>query len=410
MSTLTPRLIQKFIVISCLVFCSAFSFAQGDADYEAAKQQAIALYKQGRMTDVLPIAENLYAKNPKDMQVVELYAFSTFASTLTMKDPAERKQARKKARDLAVIARELGDDSNLLKTILEVPADGGGEDGYSKRKDVDAAMREAETAFARGDYKKALAAYSVAFQLDPNLYTAALFSGDVYYKQGDVQKAGEWFAKAIEINPHAETAYRYWGDALMNVAKKKEESRDKFIDAIIAQPYDRRAWMGLTQWGEKYGVKLGHPRVDVPKNSVQRKDDKNVNIFLSPNDKKDGSEAWFAYSIARAAWMTDEKRKEEFPNEKEYRHSLREEVAALKMVTDVVAGNVKEKKVKEIALDISVANLLKLQQADLLEPYILFVQADQGIAQDYAAYRKSNRDKLRKYLSEVVVNGGQLGN
>ena len=179
MSALTPRLIHKFIVISCLICCSVLSFAQGDADYEAAKQQAIALYKQGRMTEVLPLAENLYAKNPKDMQVVELYAFSTFASTLTMKDPAERKQARKKARDLAVIAKELGDDSNLLKTILEIPADGGGEDGYSKRKDVDAVMREAEAAFARGDYKKALAAYGVALQLDPNLYTAALFSGDV---------------------------------------------------------------------------------------------------------------------------------------------------------------------------------------------------------------------------------------
>ena len=410
MSILTPRLIHKLIVASCLVFCSVISFAQGDADYEAAKQQAIALYKQGRMTEVLPLAENLYAKNPKDMQVVELYAFSTFASTLTMKDPAERKQARKKARDLAVIAKELGDDSNLLKTLLEVPPDGGGgEDGYSKRKDVDAAMREAEAAFARGDYKKALAAYGVALQLDPNLYTAALFSGDVYYKQGDVQKAGEWFAKAIEINPDAETAYRYWGDALMNVAKKKEEARDKFIEAIIAQPYDRRAWMGLTQWADKYGVKLGHPRIDVPKDSVQRKDDKNINIFLSPSDKKDGSEAWFVYSLARADWMTDEKRKEEFPNEKEYRHSLREEVAALKMVTDVVAESIKEKKVKANGLDISVANLIKLQQADLLEPFILFVQADKGIAQDYAEYRKKNRDKLRKYLSEVVVNGGQIG-
>ena len=410
MSILTPRLIHKFIVVSCLVFCSALCFAQGDPDYEAAKQEAYALYKQGRMTEVLPIAENLYAKNPKDIQVIELYAFSTFASTLTMKDPAERKQARKKAHDLAVIAKELGDTSNLLKTLLEVPPDGGGgEDGYSKRKDVDAAMREAEAAFARGDYKKALAAYNVAFQLDPNLYTAALFSGDVYYKQGDVQKAGEWFAKAIEINPDAETAYRYWGDALMNVSKKKEEARDKFIEAIIAQPYDRRAWMGLTQWADKYGVKLGHPRIDVPKDSVQRKDDKNVNIFLSPGNKKDGSEAWFAYSIARAAWMTDEKRKEQFPNEKEYRHSLREEVESLKMVADVVTGNVKEKKLKDSALDISIANLIKLQQADLLEPYILFVQADKGIAQDYADFRKTNRDKLRKYLSEVVINGGQIG-
>jgi hypothetical protein len=41
----------------------------------------------------------------------------------------------------------------------------------------------------------------------------------------------------------------------------------------------------------------------------------------------------------------------------------------------------------------------------LIEPYILFVRADQGIAQDYEAYRAANRDKLRRYLLQIVLSG-----
>ena len=47
--------------------------------------------------------------------------------------------------------------------------------------------------------------------------------------------------------------------------------------------------------------------------------------------------------------------------------------------------------------------LLKLHRAGLLEPFILFAKADQGIAQDYSAYRQANRAKLRQYLLEYVA-------
>jgi hypothetical protein len=39
----------------------------------------------------------------------------------------------------------------------------------------------------------------------------------------------------------------------------------------------------------------------------------------------------------------------------------------------------------------------------LVEAYILISAADQGIAEDYAAYREQHRDKLRQYLDEIVV-------
>ncbi len=411
MSALTPRLIHKFIVISCLVFCSMLSFAQGDADYEEMKAQAYVFYKQGQMPEVLELAKKLNAKNPKDIQVLELYAFSMLSTAQLIKDPAARKQARVRARELAVQAKDLGNDSNLLEVVLSIPPDGG-EDNFSKNNDVDKAMREGEAAFAQGNYKKAIAAYELAFQIDPNHYEAALFLGDVYFKQQKVEQAGQWFAKAIAIDPDRETAYRYWGDALMMVEGKKQESRVQFIDAIIADPYNRRAWVGLMQWADKYGVKLAHPAVRIP-TSVTKQPDKDgkkqtsINIDFNALGKKDGTSGWMFYGISRSLWM-DEKFFKEFPNEKTYRHSLREEMGALKGVIEAAENELKEEKGKA-KLDPVISNLINLNKAGLLESFILIAMPDEGIARDYAEYRKTNRDKLRKYLSEVVVNGGQIG-
>jgi len=40
-----------------------------------------------------------------------------------------------------------------------------------------------------------------------------------------------------------------------------------------------------------------------------------------------------------------------------------------------------------------------------LEAYILLARPDQGIAQDFVAYRTANKDKLRRYVMEFVLKG-----
>ncbi|MDX6578337.1 MAG: hypothetical protein QOE96_4290, partial [Blastocatellia bacterium] len=90
-----------------------------------------------------------------------------------------------------------------------------------------------------------------------------------------------------------------------------------------------------------------------------------------------------------------------YPDEKVYRHSLKEEAAALRMVAEFAAKDLKSGKVK--TLEVSLENLVRVNDAGLLEPYILFARPDQGIARDYAAYRKANRDKLRRYWLEIAI-------
>jgi cytochrome c-type biogenesis protein CcmH/NrfG len=92
---------------------------------------------------------------------------------------------------------------------------------------VDEVMRAGEAAFTRGDMQGALSAYQQALLLDPKVYDAALFSGDVCFRLDQVEKSYEWYARAAQIDPDQETAYRYWGDALIRGWKKRDKSTSK---------------------------------------------------------------------------------------------------------------------------------------------------------------------------------------
>ena len=111
------------------------------------------------------------------------------------------------------------------------------------------------------------------------------------------------------------------------------------------------------------------------------------------------------YGLMRAAWTTNdyEKFKKEYPGEKTYRHSLREEAFALRAVVESVRNQQKDGKVKQLSQDLQL--LVQLEEAGLLESYVLFARADDGIARDYVEYRKANRDKLRRYLAEYLTSG-----
>ncbi len=394
-----------FIFALCLLLHPGFVRAQEVENYPAGRARALLLYEQQKMVDALPLLERLHAANPKDLKILEALAWSTYVNSATFTDAAAQKQARKRARDLGLKAKELGSHDGLIEELVNFPPDGGEPASYSSRKEVDEAMRAGEAAFARGDFGKALEAYERALKLDPKQYEAALFMGDVYYKQEKLEQAGEWFAKATAINPDRETAYRYWGDSLL-AGDKKEEALKRFAEAVIADPYSRLSWAGLVNWGKRYDKPLAHPRIDVPASSVQRKDDKNITIFMNPDGKADGTDAWTFYSISRAAWMTEKKFKEAFPNEPQYRHSLREEAESLRLAAEMTAKKLKEGKLKKEQLDPSLANLVRLNNDGLLEAFILLAKADAGIAKDYEAYRREHRDKLRQYVVDYVSAGG----
>jgi tetratricopeptide (TPR) repeat protein len=267
-------------------------------------------------------------------------------------------------------------------------------------------MLAGEKAFTAGDFTAAMAKYVEAAGLDPKLYEAPLFAGDTAYQQRDLKTAGKWFAQAIAINPDKETAYRYWGDAMMKLGNDPMAAKGKFLDAVVAEPYSKYAWQGVRQWAQTVKATIIAPKIDRPAGPItDPKKPNNITINIDPSATDDkthpGASAWLMYSIVRAGYRGDEFKKN-FPEEKEYRHSLKEEDAALSLV----AENVAEKKIKPAKLDESLRNLVDLNQAGMLDCWILISAADRGIAQDYDGYRKEHRQLLHDYLDRYVVHGG----
>lgn len=363
------------------------------------RKHALELYDQNKFTEALPLLEKLAVEFPMDVVIQERLASAVFVTSNGIEDPERRKQQVLRARTLLLHAKELGDNSNLLQILLDAIPSDGSDSSFSPDTKVEQVMRKAESAYESGDLGKAIEGYTQALVLDPKLYEAALFGGDTLFKMKQYDKAGDWFARAIQIDPNRETAYRYWGDSLM-AEGKMSDARAKFIDAVVAEPYTKKSQIGIQQWAQRNKVGFTVPRIQSP-NSV-KPNEKGITLTVDSTalDRNDGSGAWMIADMSHMLWQS-EKFKKEYPNEKEYRHSLKEETERLDLVAEALQQMLKDKKVKN--LNPNLAMLLKLKESGLVEAYILISAADQGITQDYAAYREQHRDKLRQYLDEIVV-------
>jgi len=397
-----PTLTLTLVLLLAVCFSSALA-AQQQPDPE--RVRAFKLYEDAQYTEALPAFEKLAAKYPDDREVIKTYGFLVLSQTAYQKDAAARKEARRRGRELLVKAQQLGATDQLLKSMLEaLPPDGGDDAKLSTKKEAEEAMREGEAAFAKKDFPKAIEMYQRALLLDPQLYEAALFIGDCYYASADQKKAGEWFARAAAINPDRETAYRYWGDALMKQGRVSEAG-DKFVEAYLAEPYSRMSRSAFLNWGERINIVLNHPSVEIPTNVSSQKEGE-VTINLDPNalkkdDKSGAGAAWITYGLIRGTWRSTEFAKQ-YPNEKQYRHSLKEEAAALRTALKVFS---EDKTKKAQSADPSLTLLAKLDKEGLLESFILLALPDAGIAQDYPAYRRTNLEDLRRYVKQYVITG-----
>lgn len=380
----------------------------------AERQHAIDVYNSQNMVAALPLLEKVALAYPDDPVVLSRLGFALYSNSVEEKNPAIRQKMRDRARSILLKSRSLGDDSNLTKMVLDaLSGPDKSQIPFSNIQAAEAAIREGEAAFVRGDLDQAIAAYKRALEADPGLYDAALFAGDAEFKKGynstDPQfrsdhfnAAGVWFGKAIAINPDRETAYRYWGDAL-DAQGRTNDARDKFVEAIITDPYSRNPYVGLTQWAQRHRVKLGHPKIEPPVSAPNQPGQSTVIIDPRTLDATDGSINWSIYALTRSAWLKSEFFKN-YPAEKEYRHSLKEEAAALRLVAEASARDLQSGKVK--TLEQSLALLVKLNEDGFVEAYVLFAHPDRGIARDYPAYRSTNREKLRQYWLNVVIIQG----
>jgi tetratricopeptide (TPR) repeat protein len=407
------RILPGFCLISIFLIALPVN-VYGRPQDPAERQHALEVYDSQNLVAALPLLEKVAISYPDDPIVLSRLGFALYANSIDQKEPAKREEMRNRARSVLLKSQSLGDKSNLTQMtvdalsqpdITQIP--------FSRIQAAESAIREGEAAFTHGEMDKAITAYKRALEADPQLYDAALYAGDAEFKKGlasnDSQfrsdhfdAAGVWFAKAIAINANIETAYRYWGDAL-DAQGKTGEAGEKFVDAIVAEPYSRRSYVGLTQWAQRHNLKLGHPRIVPPNSTTTEGSNTTLNVDPRTLDSHDGSNEWLLYDLTRVAWHQADFYKN-YPDEKSYRHSLKEEASALRMVAEACAKDTQSGKVKALAPALD--SLVKLNDAGLLEAFILFARSDAGIARDYTSYRAANRDKLRRYWLDVAIARG----
>ncbi len=373
--------------------------AQTGNDLEELKKQVIKLIDEVKYTDALPLLEKIVAVEPQNARMQFYLGFSLTANALQLKDEAASRALRVRARAAFVKAKELGINEPIIDGLIQsIPSDGSRSRSYSSNVEANALMVVAEADFAKGKLDDAFSKYQQALKLDPKLYHAALFSGDVYTHREDFAQAEAWYQKAIAINPMIETAYRYSATPLMRQGKI-QEARDRYIEAFITEPYSNFALAGLVRWAELTKTPMRHPPIEIP-TSVTFDDKGNAKVNLDPEGikgKDDGSFAWVGYGLQRTVWRK-EKFAKTYPNETAYRHSLAEEADALRTVVKMASTSDQVK-----TLTPSLTLLKKLDDDGLLEAYILLARPNEGIGKDYFQYLQTNRAKLIRYMKEYVV-------
>ncbi|MHB1556065.1 MAG: tetratricopeptide repeat protein [Isosphaeraceae bacterium] len=366
----------------------------------------MALAEAHRDLEALPMLEELAKADPKDRVVQERLAVALVTKAATQK-PAEASGSLKRARAILLGLKKTGPMSDLGEVLADgLPADGQFPT-FSQRSAAETAMREGEAAFASRDFEAARRAYQKALSLDPTLYSASLYVGDTYFAQNRLKEARTWFQRTILIDANRETAHRYLGDTLVKL-NLLDAARLAYIDAIIAEPYSRRPWMGLGNWGRAVGVKPQHLRAvpdELDSAEGWENDDPGKVRVKAPNGDAlphDGREHWHLYAETRATWHRD-RFAQTYPGSA-YRHSLAEEVDALRRVAQAINADVKAGRIKQPHACFS--NLMQLQREGLLEAYVLFTRVDEGISKDYEEYRQKHRGELRRYLRKYVAPSG----
>jgi tetratricopeptide (TPR) repeat protein len=376
--------------------------AQPDASDREKRQKAVALFNQGNRLEALPLLEELVQKNPQDAELlVDLGAsLIEHAATLTDQDAAAKERFR--ARDLVRKAWQLGNfstlEENLRQLLRELPASGAIR--FSDNPAVERVMNAGEAAFARHDFDAALAAYAKALELEPTNYSAALFTANTYDRKNDFARASQWYERTIRLNPDIETAFRYYADMLARQGDMAK-ARSMLIGAAVAEPYNKIVWREIRAWALINHTAFKVVYVPIPRIAT---DGSSATADLNSGQPPQLFSAWRAYHAVIAEWRKGDKFKKQFPQERAYRHSLPEESEALTAAAKLLQRLSQDKKNAQWVTGNTVAGLLlKLYEAGLIDPYVLFSLGDDGIARDYKAYRAANRAKLQEYMDKFVI-------
>ena len=108
------------MAVLLVALLAAGALAQDPAeDFKALRDQAFQLIQQGKQVAALPLLEKLAVMRPDDTEVLERLGGALVASFTQASDPEERTKLLRRARNIFLQAKKLGDNSNYLQVMLE---------------------------------------------------------------------------------------------------------------------------------------------------------------------------------------------------------------------------------------------------------------------------------------------------
>src|SRR5580658_1592873 len=386
---------------------SAPSAESGVSDQQE-REKAVALFGQGKRLEALPLLEELVQKNPRDGELLADLGASLIEHAATLADQDAAAKERFRAKDLVEKAWASGNASPLVENLRQLLRDLGAKGAitFSDNPAVDRVMNAGEAAFAQRDFDAALTAYAKALELEPTNYSATLFTANTYDRKRDLARAGEWYERAMRLDPDIETAFRYDADMLARQGDMAR-ARSMLIHAAVAEPYNKIVWREIRAWALINHTAFKLVYLPIP---PAAKDGSIQTADPASRQPPQVLSAWRAYHSVIADWREGSKFAKQFPRDAEYRHSLAEESEALTAAARVLQTLKQDDKSAELVTGDTVAGLLlKLYEADLIDPYVLFSLGDDGIARDYTAYRAANRSKLEAYMDRFVMPPAPAG-
>jgi tetratricopeptide (TPR) repeat protein len=288
-------------------------------------------------------------------------------------------------------------------------------------------FKEAESSLAAGRLQQAADAYAKGLALSPEYGPGWVNAGDVQFARKDYAGALGFYRKALALDPSLAQAHHFAADSLFKL-DRLSEAEDEYVQALVYDPSYEEVWRSLKIVGPRAGFSAHRPAVSTPAGAIGDNVDGKVEIGVADPE-------WLQYLNCKAVWRHEDAYRKVKVAAVPPRYSRSLTVAGTTYPWSVVeeaeclrsyiAGNlsataarlepggksgqaagVSREKVLAAASEL-VRTLVQVEDADLLDGFILFALFGQRCPMAVALFSDAERSQMERFVRKFVIVHGE---